>query len=99
MLVIGIAGGIACGKSSVAKEFQRLGAEILDADQAGHEVLKQTEVVKEILEQWGDSVVVDGKVDRKALPAPNSLAFGSSNEFALPQTSAEKRWPRFGRNC
>jgi len=40
MQVIGILGGVASGKSVVAGFFQELGAGVLDADRAGHEVLE-----------------------------------------------------------
>ena len=68
MLVIGIAGGIACGKSLVAQQFQKLGAVVLDVDQMGHRVLHDAEVLEAIRRQWGDCVFKgDGNVDRKAL--------------------------------
>lgn len=65
MILIGIAGGIASGKSLVSKELQRLGAEILDADRAGHEVLRDPEVKQAIRRRWGDEVFgADGEIDR-----------------------------------
>ncbi len=68
MVVIGIAGGIASGKSTVARMFQQLGAEVLDADRIGHEVLQLPHVIERIREQWGDKVFLpDGTVDRSAL--------------------------------
>ena len=67
MLVIGIAGGIACGKSSVAECFQRLGATVLNADQIGHQVLYEPSVRQQIRENWGESIFVNGEVDRSAL--------------------------------
>lgn len=68
MVVIGIAGGIASGKSTVARMFQQLGAEVLDADRTGHEVLQLPHVIEQIREQWGDKVFLpDGTVDRSAL--------------------------------
>ena len=68
MLVIGIAGGIACGKSLVAQQFQRLGAVVLDVDQMGHKVLRDPEVLEAIRLQWGDCVFSEnGNVDRQAL--------------------------------
>ena len=45
MLTIGLAGGIASGKSIVARQFEELGAKVLDADGLGHEVLRQEVVV------------------------------------------------------
>ncbi len=40
MKLIGLLGGVASGKSTVADLFQQCGAAVLDADAAGHEVLK-----------------------------------------------------------
>jgi len=68
MLLIGIAGGIASGKSTVAQMFCKLGARLLDADRAGHEVLQQPEVVAEIRRRWGEKMLTaDGTVDRRAV--------------------------------
>jgi dephospho-CoA kinase len=67
MLVIGIAGGIASGKSSAAKCFERLGATVLNADLMGHQVLYEPEVKRQILENWGEKVFNEGEVDRSAL--------------------------------
>lgn len=67
-LIIGLLGGIASGKSYVAEQLQRLGAEILDADRAGHEVLRLPEVEESIRQRWGESVFgPDGHIDRSAL--------------------------------
>lgn len=67
MIVIGLAGGIACGKSLVAECFKDLGCVIVDADQVGHEVLCMPLVVDQIYQKWGGRVVVEGKVDRREL--------------------------------
>ena len=67
MLVIGLTGGIASGKSFVAECFAQLGCEIVDADLIGHKVLKQPETIAQIRETFGDQTVVDGEVDRRAL--------------------------------
>jgi len=93
MLVIGIAGGIACGKSSAAGEFQRLGAEVLDADRAGHRVLREPSVLEAIRNQWGESVISDGQVDRKALAA---IVFSESGQDDLTRLEALTH-PRIGQ--
>ncbi len=67
MLVIGVAGGIASGKSSAAKCFERLGAVVLDADQIGHQVLCEPSVKQKIFKHWGDKVFKEEEVDRSAL--------------------------------
>ena len=67
MFVIGLAGGIASGKSLIASHFQSLGAEVLDADKIGHQVLMDPQVVREIESTWGDRVISEGQVDRKRI--------------------------------
>ena len=69
MLVIGLTGGIASGKSFVAECFQELGCEIVDADLIGHHVLTLPKTIERIQEAFGDQVIVDGKVDRRGLAA------------------------------
>ena len=67
MLIIGLAGGVASGKSLVARCFEYFGAAVLDADRLGHEVLREPEVIAEIVSNWGECVVKDGEIDRSAL--------------------------------
>lgn len=67
MLVIGLTGGIASGKSFVASCFSELGCQIVDADAIGHEVLKRPETITEIRNAFGDNVIRDGQVDRRRL--------------------------------
>ena len=67
MLVIGLTGGIASGKSFVAECFGQLGCEIVNADLIGHKVLKLPETIEQIRDAFGDQTVVDGEVDRRAL--------------------------------
>jgi dephospho-CoA kinase len=75
MQIIGLLGGVASGKSFVAEQFRRLGAEVLDADRMGHEVLLVPEVRSAIRKHFGGKVFrEDGQVDRKAL---GRIVFGS----------------------
>ncbi len=67
MLVIGLVGGVASGKSFVAECFEQLGAEILNADELGHQVLDQPEVISEIRSIWPSVINQAGTIDRKAL--------------------------------
>ena len=67
-LVIGLLGGVASGKSLVAKMFAELGAVVLDADRAGHEALRLPEVEQAARERWGDAIFdADGHISRAAL--------------------------------
>jgi dephospho-CoA kinase len=68
MVVIGIAGGIASGKSLVAGQLQQLGAASIDVDRIGHEVLLDQQVKQAIRELWGAGVFDDqGNVHRPSL--------------------------------
>lgn len=69
MLVIGLTGGIACGKSTASDYLSRLGAYRIDADQLAREVvLPGSPALREILETFGSGLVhSDGSLDRKAL--------------------------------
>lgn len=67
-MTIGLLGGVASGKSLVAKQFCELGAGLLDGDRAGHEVLRLPEVKQLVRERWGEAVFsADGEVDRQKL--------------------------------
>lgn len=68
MIVIGVAGGIASGKSTVARVFERLGARVLDADAIGHGLLRTDRLRDAIRETFGEGVLTEeGEVDRQAL--------------------------------
>ncbi len=68
MRIIGVLGGVASGKSMVARQFERLGAGVLDADQAGHEVLRLPHVEAAVRRRWGEAVFgPDGRIDRPRL--------------------------------
>jgi len=62
---IALTGGIATGKSTVAKIFNEFGFEIIDADKIAHEILDKNYL--EIQKLFGLEFVKDKKVDRKAL--------------------------------
>ena len=68
-LVVGIAGGIGVGKSTVAQAFARRGAHIIGADEIGHDVLRDDgEVQRRLAEGFGADVLgPDGQPDRAAL--------------------------------
>lgn len=66
--VIGLLGGIAAGKTTVAKMLAGLGARVVDADVIGHRVLAEPGVRERIVARWGTGVLdAAGRVDRGAL--------------------------------
>jgi dephospho-CoA kinase len=69
-LVIGLLGGMGCGKSRVAAEFARQGARVVNADQFGHEALRQPAIRDALVKRWGREIldesgeIVRGRVAR-----------------------------------
>jgi dephospho-CoA kinase len=69
-LLVGLTGGIATGKSTVAATLRRLGAEVIDADQLARDVVAPGEpALAEIVREFGDVRQPDGTLDRKKLAA------------------------------
>ncbi|MFO0840205.1 MAG: dephospho-CoA kinase [Phycisphaerae bacterium] len=56
--VLGLCGGIGAGKSSVAKEFERLGCLVVDSDELNHQVLRRPEILRQLQEWWGSDVAL-----------------------------------------
>jgi dephospho-CoA kinase len=69
MKVIGLTGGIASGKSTVAQFLAELGAVIIDADKMGHLAFKPgTDANREVVAAFGKVILSpNGEVDRKKL--------------------------------
>jgi dephospho-CoA kinase len=69
MLVIGLTGNIAAGKSTVARLFAAWGAPVVDADVLAREaVAPGTPALAAIVERWGAAMLApDGSLDRAAL--------------------------------
>lgn len=69
--IIGLTGGIASGKSTVARMLREMGAEVIDADAIAREVVAPGQpALDEIVQAFGRGVLSpDGTLDRKALGA------------------------------
>jgi len=52
--VIGITGGIASGKSTIAGMLESLGADLIDADKICHELINTKGISLEITKRWGN---------------------------------------------
>jgi dephospho-CoA kinase len=68
MRIIALTGGIGAGKSLVAQYFSELGARVVDADQLSRLAIERgSEGFDEVLLRFGESILRDGDIDRKAL--------------------------------
>ena len=81
MLVLGLTGGIACGKSNVSSALRELGAEIIDGDVLSRELTAPGgEALPGIRAAFGPGVFhPDGTLDRRALGA---AIFGDAEKRA-----------------
>lgn len=69
MRIIGLTGGIASGKSIVARILERLGGVVIDADQLAREVVAPGEpAYKAVVAQFGEGILnPDRTINRRAL--------------------------------
>ena len=98
MLVIGLTGGIASGKSLVSDRFAELGAPVVDADLLAREVVAPGTVgLAALVAHFGDAVLTgEGTLDRAALRErvfadPAERAFLDGCLHPLIRTLSEER--------
>lgn len=79
-MIIGLTGGIACGKSTVAAMLVARGAALVDADQVAREVVMPGEAaLSAVVRQFGQAVLAeDGTLNRSAL---GQLVFGDREQL------------------
>ncbi|MGH9864901.1 MAG: dephospho-CoA kinase [Candidatus Acidiferrales bacterium] len=75
MLTVGLTGGIASGKSTVAKLLQERGCAIIEADLLAHEYLKpENPVSQEVIREFGTGILdASGRIVRAKL---GEIVFG-----------------------
>ena len=80
MLLVGLTGNIASGKSTVAQLLSERGATIIDADVLARRAVERgTKAFDAIVKRWGTSVLApDGHLDRAAL---RRAVFGNPKEL------------------
>lgn len=84
MLKVALTGNIGSGKSTVSRFFELLGVPVFYADTAGHEVLRFPEVISQLTQTFGESILdASGSINRKSLA---SIVF--SNQEKLQQLNA-----------
>ena len=68
-LRVGLTGGLACGKSTVANMFANMGAHVIQADAIAHELMRSGQpVYEEVVKRFGREIVEpDGSISRLKL--------------------------------
>jgi len=89
MITIGLTGGIASGKSTVAEQLRSLGAIVIDADRLGHRVYEPgTNGFQQVVNAFGHEVVApDGTINRRVL---GGKVFGDPEQM---QRLTDVVWP------
>lgn len=79
MLLIGLTGNIASGKSEVARIFADLGATVIDADELSRDAVQPGSLaLGAIVARWGDQMLnADGTLNRSAL---RSIVFSNDED-------------------
>jgi len=69
MKTIGLTGGIASGKSMVARVLQEMGAVLLSADKIGHQIIEPGKTAYyDLIDNFGKEILnADGTINRKEL--------------------------------
>ena len=80
MIVVGLTGGIATGKSTVAQMFKRCGAVVIDADQLARDVVRPGKPAwRDIVDVFGRGVLNSNRsINRQALAA---IVFGDRRKL------------------
>jgi len=91
MLVIGLTGGIASGKSTVAENLNELGAVLINADLVGHQAYAPgTDAWQDIIATWGEDLAdpETKEIDRRKL---GGIVFSDPEHL---KTLNAITWPR-----
>jgi dephospho-CoA kinase len=92
VILVGLTGGIACGKSTVARILRERGVPVLDLDLVAREVVAPgSPGLAEIAQKWPE-VVRDGVLDRKALGAV--IVRDPDSKRALEAITHPRIWAR-----
>lgn len=81
--VVGLSGGIGCGKSTALKIFAELGCDIIESDKLCHELYNDKDIQgvnfrDEIINRWGESILSRRKIDRRKI---GQIVFNNKTEL------------------
>ncbi|MCB4797488.1 dephospho-CoA kinase [Neotamlana laminarinivorans] len=65
MIIVGLTGGIGSGKTTVAKEFKKLGIPIYIADDEAKKLMHKSKIIKrKLIQLFGSESYIDGELNR-----------------------------------
>jgi len=77
--IIGLTGGIGCGKTTVANVFATLGIPVFNADAVAKELMQNNPILKhKLIEEFGEYVFANGQLDRNYLA---KIVFADTNQL------------------
>ncbi len=93
MLRVGLTGGIASGKTTVAQFMAEMGCHVIAADQIAHALMEPGgEAYDDIVREFGRQILLpDGRVDRNRLGAivfSNAAKLARLNQITHPRVTA-----------
>ena len=93
MVVIGLTGGIASGKSTASERLAEFGAVVIDADRVGHRVYEpNTPGFEKVVNEFGHDIVdEDGSINRQVL---GGKVFGQADQM---ERLTDIVWPEIHR--
>lgn len=96
-MVIGLTGGIGCGKSTAAACFAELGFVVIDADHLARQVLESHVCVSRLKERWGGACLdAEGRPNRKWIAAK---VFTDADERAFLESVTHPEVARLRREA
>jgi len=96
-MVIGLTGGIGCGKSTAAACFAELGFQVVDADRLARQVLESAVCVSHLRERWGSACLdAQGVPDRRWIA---SKVFADAAERAFLESVTHPEVARLRREA
>ena len=104
MKVVGLTGGISCGKSTISRILKSLGANIIDADKIAHDLAQIGEpLYTAYLEHFGDDIILENKkLNRRAIAIriynePAEREWVNNTAHPLIQKRGEEEISRYGK--
>ena len=96
-MVIGLTGGIGCGKSTAAACFAELGFVVIDADRLARQVLESHVCVSQLRDRWGAGCLdAQGVPDRRWIAAK---VFADAEERAFLESITHPEVARLRRDA